>query len=281
MHQSIVLDSQIRDFVFIPLILMIFLIGILRYTGRDMLMGKTVKTPEPVIITKQQISNNAEADFEQIQKKIEGEGPDNSALLRSTRMREACHFIPSPSILKRKAYFCKADGGYFTKEVSNNPLQAMMNPDMMTGMLKGQFFMMAYNIGMFSIVGYFFSGFLSAKMPFPLAHSFRSMLQQGLNLSSLDVKYVSSLSWCFLWMYGLQGLQNLMTGTGSMEEEIKMMTGGMTPGGGQGGMPGQPKDFNKIFKGEIENYDILTHKFALENAEKQVLLQHRNSRNRL
>lgn len=71
----------------------------------------------------------------------------------------------------------------------------MMNPEMMTGMLKGQFFMMAYNIGMFSIVGYFFSGFLSAKMPFPLAHSFKSMLQQGLNLSSLDVKYVSSLSW--------------------------------------------------------------------------------------
>lgn len=82
-------------------------------------------------------------------------------------------------------------------------------------------------------------------------------------------------------MYGLQGLQNLVTGTGSMEEELKMMTGGMTPGGGQGGMPGQPKDFNKIFKGEIENYDILTHKFALENAERHVLIQHRNSKERL
>lgn len=195
MHQSILLDSQIRDFVFIPLILMIFFIGILRYAGRDMLMGKTMKEPEPVLVSKQQIGDNSEADFDQIQKKIEGEGPDNSALQRSTRIREACNFLPSQSILKRKAYFCRSDGGYFTKEVTNNPLQAMMNPDMMTGMLKGQFFMMAYNIGMFSMVGYFFSGFLSAKMPFPLAHSFRSMLQQGLNLSSLDVKYVSSLSW--------------------------------------------------------------------------------------
>lgn len=105
MHQSILLDGQIRDFVFIPLILMIFFIGILRYAGRDMLMGKSTKEPEPVIVTKQQIGDNSEADFEQIQKKIEGEGPDNSALLRSTRMREASNFLPSTSVVKRKAYF--------------------------------------------------------------------------------------------------------------------------------------------------------------------------------
>lgn len=107
------------------------------------------------------------------------------------------------------------------------------------------------------------------------------MLQQGLTLSNLDVRYVSSLSWCFMCMYGLQGLQNLITGMGSMKEEMEMMTGGMMgPGGGQqkGGMPGQPKDFNKIFKGEIENYEILTNKFSLENAERQVLSQHRNAK---
>ena len=104
------------------------------------------------------------------------------------------------------------------------------------------------------------------------------MLQQGLTLSNLDVRYVSSLSWCFLCMYGLQGLQNLLTGTGSMKEEMEMMTGGMmggAPGAAKGGMPGQPKDFTKIFKGEIENYEILTHKFSLDKAEKAVLTQHR------
>ena len=84
-------------------------------------------------------------------------------------------------------------------------------------------------------------------------------------------------------MYGLQGLQNLITGTGSMQEEMEMMTGGMVGGGaqaaqGRGGMPGQPKDFGKIFKGEIENYEILTHKFDLDKAEKHVLTQHRRAR---
>lgn len=157
----------------------------------------------------------------------------------------------------------------------------MMNPDMMTGMLKGQFFMTIFNIGLFSMTSMFFSGFVNAKMPFPLAQSFRSMLQQGLTLSNLDVRYVSSLSWCFLCMYGLQGLQNLITGMGSMREEMEMMTGGMMGGQGQqqkGGMPGQPKDFNKIFKGEIENYEILTNKFSLENAERQVLAQHKKQK---
>jgi hypothetical protein len=80
-------------------------------------------------------------------------------------------------------------------------------------------------------------------------------------------------------MYGLQGLQNLITGTGSMQEEMEMMTGGMMGGGKQqGGMPGQPKDFTKLFKGEIDSYEILTHKFSLENAEKMVLVQHRRNR---
>ncbi len=49
----------------------------------------------------------------------------------------------------------------------------MMNPDMMTGMLKGQFFMTIFNIGLFSVTSMFFSGFVNAKMPFPLAQSFR------------------------------------------------------------------------------------------------------------
>mmetsp|Transcript_19997 Transcript_19997/g.22326 ORF Transcript_19997/g.22326 Transcript_19997/m.22326 type:complete len:287 (-) Transcript_19997:44-904(-) len=279
MHQPIVLDGQIRDFVFIPLIIMVFFIGILRYAGRDLMMNKGKKDPEPLQITKEMLSNDELIEFDKIQEEVTGDEPDNNALVRSQIMRANGHHIPAESMKKRKAYFCKHETGYFRKEKTNNPLQAMMNPEMMTGMLKGQFFMAIYNVGMFSITGFFFSGFVNAKMPFPLAQSFRSMLQQGLTLSNLDVSYVSSLSWCFLCMYGLQGLQNLLTGTGSMQEEMEMMTGGMVGGapGGQakGGMPGQPKDFSKIFKAEIENYEILTHKFDLDKAEKNVLSQHR------
>lgn len=35
----------------------------------------------------------------------------------------------------------------------------------------------------------------SAKIPFPLTQRFRSMLQNGIDLSTVDVSYVSSRSW--------------------------------------------------------------------------------------
>ena len=262
---------------------MIFFIGVLRYASRDLMSGRSSKIPEQINITKQAIHNSEELiDFEKIQEEIEGDSPDSNALSRSTLLRNNSNYLPSQSVILRKAYFCKPETGYLRKEVTSNPLQAMMNPEMMTGMLKSQFFMVAFNIGMFSVTGFFFSGFINAKMPFPLAQSFRSMLQQGLSLSNLDVRYVSSLSWCFLLMYGLQGIQNLITGTGSLEEEMRMMTGGMNPmQPNQGGMPGQPKDFTKLFKAEIENYEILTHKFALENAESEVLKQHKRSKRKM
>jgi hypothetical protein len=36
---------------------------------------------------------------------------------------------------------------------------------------------------------------IAAKIPFPLTQRFRSMLQRGIELGSLDVTYVSSQSW--------------------------------------------------------------------------------------
>lgn len=143
----------------------------------------------------------------------------------------------------------------------------MMNPDMMSGMMKGQMLMAVYQMLLFQGVGAIFSGFIIAKMPFPLADSFRTMLQQGLTLTALDVRYVSSLSWSFLLIYGLSGLYSLVIGDANYMEEMRMSMG---MGGAQSGAnppPGQPKDFGKLFKAEKENYQILAHDFALENAE--------------
>ena len=56
-------------------------------------------------------------------------------------------------------------------------MQAMMDPNMMGSMLKNNMFMMVYNIVLFQVIGSLFSGFINARMPFPLAQAFRSMLQ--------------------------------------------------------------------------------------------------------
>ncbi len=47
-----------------------------------------------------------------------------------------------------------------------NPM-AMMNPDMMSNMMK-QNIQGMFNIFLFSVVGSFFSGFIIAQVPFPL-----------------------------------------------------------------------------------------------------------------
>ena len=82
---------------------------------------------------------------------------------------------------------------------------------------------------------YFFSGFVLVKLPFPLTDRFKSMLQRGIFLNSLNVSYVSSLSWFFINLFGLRGVFSLVLGSENtavdnpdamMQAQMQMGTGG-------------------------------------------------------
>jgi len=72
-------------------------------------------------------------------------------------------------------------------------------------------------------VNFFFSGFVAAKIPFPLTQRFRSMLQNGIDLSSVDVSYVSSRSWYFLNLFGLRGLFSLILGEENATDDTQRL----------------------------------------------------------
>jgi hypothetical protein len=160
-------------------------------------------------------------------------------------------------------------------------MAAMSNPDMMTGMLKGNMQGMM-NIMLFSLVGQIFQGFIIAKVPFLLGYKFKTILQQGFKLDSLEPSYVSSMSWCFILIFGLQGLMSLIISDTKGMEEMMMMPGAqnmMGPQGGAGGAMGQPQDFGAAFKSEKSNYELMSYKTYLEDVEDALLLKMKEKKN--
>lgn len=101
----------------------------------------------------------------------------------------------------------------------------MSNPDMMGNMVK-QNVQSVLNIMIFQTIGAIFQGFVIAKMPFPLGQKFKQMTQQGIFLFGLDPSYVSSMSWCFLLIYGLSDLlQIIITDKEALQEALMAASG--------------------------------------------------------
>ena len=122
-----------------------------------------------------------------------------------------------------------------------NPMSDPAAMEGMMGMMKGNMMMMIPQTLIMSWINAFFSGYVISttshfpqryatsyynppvlaknrlpakttlmlcivKLPFPLTIRFKSMLQSGVMTRDLDVRWVSSLSWYFLNLFGLQSV---------------------------------------------------------------------------
>lgn len=125
--------------------------------------------------------------------KIKPEKKHALAMVRSTRIRKNCNFLPEQSVKQRKAYFC-GENGYLSQKVNFNQMAMLQDPDMMGNMVKGNI-QSVFNVMLFTGIGNIFSGFVIAQLPFPLGQKFKSMTQQGVRLLNLDPSFVSSMSW--------------------------------------------------------------------------------------
>merc|ERR1712072_506174 len=151
-------------------------------------------------------------------------------------------YIPASSFSGRREVY-SAD--YLTQAKKKNPMDAMaqmQDPNMMQNMMKQNMVMIIPQIAMMGWVSYFFAGFIVGKIPFPLTERFKLMLQRGIELSSLDVEYVSSLSLYILTLFGLRGILMIALGPNDDADDTKIMQQQMT-----GGMNAQAQDMKKIF----------------------------------
>lgn len=53
----------------------------------------------------------------------------------------------------------------------------------------------------------------AVKLPFPLTIKFKSMLQAGVATKDMDPRWMSSISWYFLCIFGLQPVFNFILGS--------------------------------------------------------------------
>jgi hypothetical protein len=124
------------------------------------------------------------------------------------------------------------------------------------------------------------------KLPFPLTPQFKSMLQSGVGTRDLDVRWVSSLSWYFLTLFGLQPVYNFILGSNNgmclqftytqTQADIRFLaanqvTQQMAMSNPGAGMMGPEQDPDKLFLSEAENLEVLDHQWILEGIEERLV----------
>ncbi len=190
----------------------------------------------------------------------------NQTLKRSQRLRTHAHFLPLSAFRMRKRWFTQTAFAIPEKKEGEAPQLPQQDPFAMIGMMKQNMAMVIPNMLMMGWVSYFFSGFVLVKLPFSLTDRFKSMLQRGILLNSLNVSYVSSLSWYFLNLFGLRGFFALVLGNESGAiDNPELMAAQM-----QGGM-NQVPDPNQLFQAEKTELEIAKHEFITGMAERRLL----------
>ena len=260
--ENILLDSQIRDWVVLPLFVIMVAAGLLRFH-----LGNYLK-PDPKNSTKVMQRSQATVRSTSVLK-------GGAIHYLSTSKLEA-RKTAYPELLKDQVEWCETQLDEEDEKKEEN-LDDMANPLAAMDAMKGNMASMVQNMIMMQGIQYFFSGFILLKVPFNLSSGFKQLFQKGLDgLTTLDTSYVSSVSWYFLVMYGLRGFFALVVGKPSLEtQETNQMWAKLGKNLGRAG-PGGPDDDKiiKMMEQEAENLELLLPKHFksnLDQVEKRLL----------
>lgn len=234
---------------------------------------------------------------------------EHRSLLRGVNLRTNGSVLTPSSFASRRQYLVSAfkEGAFLADPDARGKPKAnpMTDPAAMEGlmsMMKGNVAMMVPQTLIMGWINAFFSGFViseslfplllfhcygqlreqtsnifTVKLPFPLTPQFKSMLQSGVGTRDLDVRWVSSLSWYFLTLFGLQPVYNFILGTSNAQAaqaaQMQQMGGAMGAGMGMPGM-GADQDPDKLFKAEAENIEVAEVRSVYEGIEGRILAKY-------
>ena len=186
--QNIHLDSDIRDWVLLPLLLILLCVGLLRHYVTMLLNTKPSAKQDTTAARNMQVASYCR------------------------QLMTMCQFLPYASVKARVSRYVE---GVLATTVKSDQLAAAMDPGMMSNMMKQNITSVVPQMVMMAIATNFFGGFVVARFPFALSSKFKGMLQQGVAIDNLDCAYSTSLSLFFLCMFALNGVLKLMLGSES------------------------------------------------------------------
>jgi hypothetical protein len=252
---DLVLDPSLRQWVLFPILFVMILVGIMRHYA-TVLLQPGPKKGDAKMVREQQF------------------------LQYSSSLRANAGFLPPDAFQTRQGYLSQQmkEGKYLKDPEGGQgggPPNMLTDPKSMDGMIemmKGQIMMVVPQTIMMGWINAFFAGFVLMRLPFPLTIRFKDMLQSGVATKDLDVRWVSSLSWYFLNLLGLQSVYSLILGGGNSAGGMAAM--GANPAMMNMQQPGM--DFNKLYQAEAENLELVKHSYLLDGIEDRILAQYKN-----
>ena len=248
------LDSSLRDYIFIPLTIITICVSLLmKYLNT--LFNKNKKQE-----LHSETKSLDEFSFEQEMKSRDSDLRIQNAIARANLLKDNFMYISEKGFKKRQAFFNE----FFSRQFEDKQAD-FMNPNMMTDMLTRNISNAIYYISLFVVGGFFFSGYILLKLPFGLTRTFKSMMQQGLSLPDFDPSYVSAISWCLILVFGINPILQFFDGGEdfSMFTQQKQM---MTQPLNLMGNPMAGKNYEKILKPEKESINIVSNFSLLDDA---------------
>lgn len=135
---ELLLDSNIRGWVFLPIVVITFLVGIVRHFIS-------------ILLTSQK-----KIEILQIQ--------DSQLIIRARMLRENAKYLPKSAFVMRRQAFNNEETGYLTQKRPQVTQNIMTDPTMMTDMLKGNVANVLPMIVIGGWINWMFSGFLTTKV---------------------------------------------------------------------------------------------------------------------